>query len=170
MGGVTPAQIIMGKNKKPTFEDYIILQEKVIEKRNKFIEKLKPLIRSENLNIKATPVYSSVFGATYRVNPKNFKNEKTFLNSYKKMKKELLKDDNFYINKKEAAFKRYLSYAMRGYAPHIFHIYNNLTLKQKIMFLFNTDIFKTIGSPDSETMREVYEDIKGLLDWAKEHG
>ena len=67
----------------------------------------------------------------------------------------------------EEGFREYVKNAMGRYAGLTIINYNKLTTEQKLLVLFNTDIFKVIGSPDKNTMGDVFDDIKGLFDWAK---
>ena len=73
----------------------------------------------------------------------------------------------YILHKREEGFREYVKNALGRYAGLTIINYNKLTTQQKLLVLFNTDIFKVIGSPDKNTMGEVFDDIKGLFDWAK---
>ena len=152
-------------------KEFIETQEKLIEKRKQFVIQLPTAYRSGNLDISAQPIYSQVFGGSvYRVDTKKFKSEDALLKALDKMKDELShRNYNAYIvQERVESFRRYIFSALGGYAPHVMHRFYSLSDAAKLMLLLNTDIYRVIGSPSSETMRETYDEVIGYMDWAEE--
>ena len=158
-------------NNKKLIDEFIRVQEKLIEKRRQFVINLPMVYRSGNLDLAAQPLYSQVFGGNvYRVDPKKFKSEEALLNALDRMNFELsYRNYNAYIiQQRVESFRKYIFSALGGYAPHIMHKFNSMNDIAKMLILLNTDIYSLIGSPTSETMRETYDEIKGYMDWAEE--
>lgn len=152
-----------------TDEEYIKMQDLFIKKRLKFVENIPFLYFTDNVTIKARPIYSQIFGSRYYTDPKIYVSEKSKEKAYYKMKEEVEAENygEYILHKREEGFREYVKNALGRYAGLTIINYNKLTTQQKLLVLFNTDIFKVIGSPDKNTMGEVFDDIKGLFDWAK---
>lgn len=158
-------------NNKKLIDEFIITQEKLLSKRQQFVESLPTAFKTGNLDLSARPLYSQVFGGSvYRVDPKNFKSEEALLKSLDRMNNELsYKNYNiFIVQERVKSFRKYIFSALGGYAPHVMHRFYSLSDTAKLMLLLNTDIYSVIGSPSSETMRESYDEIVGYMDWAEE--
>ena len=152
-----------------TDEEYIKMQDLFIKKRLKFVESMPFLYFTDNVTIKARPIYSQIFGTRYYTDPKIYVSEKSKEKAYYRMKEEVEAKNygEYILSKREEGFREYVKNAMGRYAGLTIINYNKLTTEQKLLVLFNTDIFKVIGSPDKNTMGDVFDDIKGLFDWAK---
>lgn len=58
-----------------TDEEYIKMQDLFIKKRLKFVESMPFLYFTDNVTIKARPIYSQIFGARYYTDPKIYVSE-----------------------------------------------------------------------------------------------
>lgn len=160
----------MVDNKK-LIDDFIATQEKLLSKREQFVANLPTVFRTGNLDLSARPLYSQVFGGSvYRIDPRNFRDEEALLKALDRMSDELsYKNYNIFIAQERVkSFQKYVFSALGGYAPHVMHRFYSLSDAAKLMLLLNTDIYRVIGSPSSETMRETYDEVIGYMDWAEE--
>lgn len=156
---------------KKLIDEFIRVQEKFLEKRKQFVLSLPTAYMSGNLDISAQPIYSLIFGGSvYRIDPKKFKDEENLLKALDKMKNELSQKDynKFIMKERTASFRRYIFSALGGYAPHVMHRFYSLSDAAKLMLLLNTDIYRVIGSPTGQNMREKYDEVIGYMDWAEE--
>lgn len=156
---------------KKLIDEFIRVQEKFLEKRKQFVLSLPTAYMSGNLDISAQPIYSQIFGGSvYRIDPKIFKSEEDLLKALDRMKNEISQKDynKFIVNERVASFRRYVFSALSGYAPHVMRRFYSLSDKSKMLLLLNTDIYRVIGSPTGDNMRDKYDEVMGYIDWAEE--
>lgn len=157
---------------KKLIDEFIDIQEKFLSKRQQFVDSLPALYRTANLDLFARPLYSQIFGGTsYRIDPRRFKSEENLLRALNKMKDELSQKDynKFIMSERVASFRKYIFSALGGYAPHVMHRFYSLSDAAKLMLLLNTDIYRIIGSPTGQNMREKYDEVMGYMDWVEEN-
>lgn len=87
-----------------TDEEYIKMQDLFIKKRLNFVENMPFLYFTDNVTIKARPIYSQIFGSRYYTDPKIYVSEKSKEKAYYKMKEEVeakTTANTYYINAKK---------------------------------------------------------------------